>query len=48
MDTSKPYFERIPIEAVKKIAHEFPAKKELGDDENMEAPAGDGEPPKPV
>lgn len=46
MELSKPYFERIPVETVKKIAQEFPAKKELGDDTaSIEAPAGDSEPP---
>lgn len=52
MELSKPYFERIPVETVKKIAQkfpakqEFPAKKQLGDDTaSIEAPAEDSEPP---
>jgi hypothetical protein len=46
MELSKPYFERIPVETVKKIAQEFPAEKELGDDTaSTEGPAGEGEPP---
>lgn len=45
MIAPKPYFERIPVETVKKIAEEFPAGKVPGDNQvSPEVPAGEGEP----
>jgi hypothetical protein len=34
MDAPKPYFERIPVETVKRIAQKVPAEKEQGGDDN--------------
>jgi hypothetical protein len=46
VDAPKPYFERIPVETVKKIAQQFPAKNKPGDENpSIETPAGEGERP---